>query len=59
MKTKKYNWLLKLCYVTDDRKYESSYVNVLDSTKKEVMSIVDEYRKNLVVVRVYKLQSSL
>ena len=57
MKPKKYNWLLKLYYVTDDRQYVVSYVNVLDSTKKEVMNIVDEYRENLVDVRVYKLQT--
>lgn len=58
MKTKKYNWLLKLCYVRDDRQYVISYVNVLDSTNKEVMNIVDEYRENLFDVRVYKLQPS-
>ena len=56
MKAKKYNWLLKLSYVTDDRKYVVSYVNVLDSTKDEVMNVVDKYRKDLVVVHVYKLQ---
>ena len=55
MKTKKYNWLLKLCCVTDNGNYKVSYVNVFDSTKKEVMNAVDEYRKNHVDVRVYKL----
>lgn len=58
MKTKRYNWLLKLSYVTDDGKYVVSYVNVLDSTKEEVMNDVEEYRKNLVSVLVYKLQTS-
>ena len=56
MKTKKYDWLLKLSYVADDGDYKLSYVNVLDSTKEEVTRIVDKYRKNLVVVHVYKLQ---
>lgn len=56
MKAKKYNWLLKLQYVTDDGKYVVSYVNVLDSTKKEVMNTVDMYHKNFVAVQVYKLQ---
>lgn len=56
MKAKKYNWLLTLQYVTDDGKYVVSYVNVLNSTKKEVMNTVDVYRKNFVLVQVYKLQ---
>lgn len=56
MKTKKYDWLLKLSYVTDDGNYTVSYVNVFSSTKNEVMHIVDKYRKELVVVRVYKFQ---
>lgn len=56
MKTKKYNWLLKLSYVTDDGKYTVSYVNVLSSTKNEVIHIVDKYRKELVDVLVYKFQ---
>lgn len=57
MKAKKYDWLLKLSYVTDDGDYRVSYVNVLDSTKKEMMRIVEEHRKILVVVHVYKLQN--
>lgn len=59
MKTKKYDWLLKLSYVTDDGDYTVSYVNVLDSTKNEVIRIVDKYRKELTVVRVYKFQTAL
>ena len=57
MKSKKCNWLLKICYVTDDNKYVVTYVNVLDSTKKEVMNTVDEYRKKSIIVYVYKLES--
>ncbi len=56
MKQKNNDWLLKLSYVTDDGIYRVSYVNVLDSTKEEVMCVVDKYRKNSVVVYVYKLQ---
>nr|DAD96156.1 MAG TPA: hypothetical protein [Microviridae sp. cthcR2] len=59
MEAKKYCWLLKLSYVTDDGNYTVSYVNVFDSTKKEVMYIVDKYRKDFVVVHVYKLQPAL
>ena len=59
MKAKKYDWLLKLCYVTDDINYRVSYVNVLDSTRNEVMRVVDKYRKNFAIVSVYKLQPTL
>ena len=55
MKAKKYDWLLKLSYVTDDGDYRASYVNVLGLTKEEVTCIVDKYRKNLVVVPVKNL----
>lgn len=56
MRTKKYDWLLKLDYVTSNGNYTVSYVDVFDSTKEEVMCIVDKYRKDFVVVCVYKLQ---
>lgn len=56
MKSRKYDWLLKLSYVTGDGDYLVSYVNVFCSTKNEVMRVVDKYRKESVVVRVYKLQ---
>ena len=59
MKAKKYDWLLKLCYITDDVNYRVSYINILDSTRSEVKSVVDKYRKNFVIVSVYKLQSAL
>ena len=59
MKAKKYHWLLKLSYVTDDGIYTVSYVNVLSSTKNEVMQVVDKYRKEFVDVRVYKFQIGL
>lgn len=56
MKTKKYDWLLKLSFVTDDGDHTVSYVNVFCSTKNEVMRVVDNYRRDFVVVRVYKFQ---
>ena len=59
MKTKRYNWLLKLRYVADDGDYRVSYVNVFDSTKNEVMCVVGKYRKDFVIVSVYKLQPAL
>lgn len=59
MNAKKYDWLLRLSYVTDDGNYTLSYVNVYCSTKKEVMHVVDKYRRDFVVVRVYKFQIEL
>lgn len=59
MKAKKYDWSLKLCYATDDANYRVSYVDVLDSTRNEVMRVVDKYRKDFVIVSVYKLQPTL
>lgn len=59
MKAKKYDWLLKLGYVADDNDCVISYVNVFDSTRTEVARIVDRYRKNYVVVCVYKLHPLL
>lgn len=59
MKAKKYNWLLKLSYVTDDGNYTVSYVNVPSSTKNEVICIADKYRKEFIDVRIYKLQIAL
>lgn len=56
MKTRSYDWLLKLSYVTDDGDYRVSYVNALGLTKEELACVVDKYRKKLVVVHVYKLQ---
>lgn len=56
---KKNDWLLKLSYVTDDGDYKVSYINVFDATKKEVMRIVDDYRRDFTVVHVYKLQDML
>lgn len=59
MKAKKYDWLLRLRYITASGEYAVSYVDVFGSTKKEVMYIVDKYRRDFVVVRVYKLQTVL
>lgn len=58
MKSRKYNWIIKVTRVNDDNQYVINYINVLDSTKREVI----EYTKTLVncsIVRVYKLETIL
>lgn len=55
MKARKYDWIIKVTRVNDDNRYVINHINVLDSTKREVI----EYAKTLVncsIVRVYKLE---
>lgn len=58
MKTKKYDWIIKVARVNDDNQYVITHINVLDSTKREVI----EYAQSLVscsIVRIYKLETIL
>lgn len=58
MKTRKYDWIIKVTYVNDDNRYVITHINVLDSTKCEVI----EYAQSLVncsIVRIYKLETIL
>nr|DAH72134.1 MAG TPA: hypothetical protein [Microviridae sp.] len=58
MKTKKYDWMIKVTRVNDDNQYVITHINVLDSTKEEVI----ERAKTLTdcaIVRVYKLETIL
>lgn len=58
MKTKKDNWLVKYTYITEENQYVVKYVNVLDSTKEEVL----RYAKTLgdtTAICIYKLEAIL
>lgn len=58
MKTRKYDWIIKVARVNDDNQYVITHINVLDSTKREVI----EYAQSLVkcsIVRIYKLETIL
>lgn len=58
MKARKYNWIIKVTRVNDDNQYVINHINVLDSTKREVI----EYAKTLVncsIVNIYKLETIL
>jgi 5,10-methylenetetrahydrofolate reductase len=58
MKTKKYDWMIKVTRVNNDNQYVITHINALDSTKEEVI----EYAKtltNCAIVRIYKLETIL
>nr|DAO32253.1 MAG TPA: hypothetical protein [Microviridae sp.] len=58
MKARKYDWIVKVARVNDNNQYVINHINVLDSTKKEVI----EYAKTLIncsIVRIYKLETIL
>ena len=58
MKARRYNWIIKVDRVNDDNQYVITHINVLNSTKKEVI----EYAKTLkdcTIVRIYKLETIL
>lgn len=58
MKTRKSNWIIKVTYVTEEYQYVVRHINVLDSTKAEVL----RYAQSLVgcsSVCIYKLEAML
>lgn len=58
MKTKKSNWVVKLTYITEDYQYVVKYINVLDSTKEEVLGYAESLDKCSSVC-IYKLEAIL
>ena len=58
MKARKDNWIIKVTYVTEDYRYVVRHINVLDSTKEEVL----RYARSLgdcSTVCIYKLEITL
>lgn len=55
MKTRKNNWLVKFAYITEENQYVVKYVNVLDSTKEEVLHYAQSLG-NCSAVCIYKLE---
>lgn len=58
MKARKYVWIIEVICVNDDDQYVITHINVLDSTKSEVI----EYAQSLVncsIVCIYKLETIL
>lgn len=58
MKTRKSNWIIKVTYISKEYKYVVKHINVLDSTKEEVL----RYAQSLgdcSTVCIYKLEAIL
>lgn len=58
MKTKKNNWIIKVTYITEEYQYVVKYINVLDSTKEEVLRYAQSFG-NYSTICVYKLEAIL
>lgn len=58
MKTRKDNWIIKVTYVNEEYQYVVKHINVLDSTKEEVLRYAQSL-DNCSTVCVYKLEAIL
>lgn len=58
MKTEKNNWIVKVTYITEEYQYVVKYINVLDSTKEEVLRYAQSLHGSS-SVNVYKLDEVL
>lgn len=56
MKTIKNAWIVKVTYITEDNQYVVRHINVLDSTKEEVLCYAQSLG-NCSSVCVYKLEA--
>ena len=56
MKQKVNDWLLRLIRIDSCGNRGASHVCLYDMTKAQVMELVEEYTKDYVVVRVFKLE---
>nr|DAQ33099.1 MAG TPA: hypothetical protein [Microviridae sp.] len=58
MKAKKNDWIVKVTYVSEDLQYVVKYINVLKSTKSEVIRYTQSFPEN-VVINIYKSETIL
>ena len=58
MKTRKNNWIVKVTYITEEYQYVVKHINVLDSTKEEVLRYAQSFT-GCSSVCVYKLEAIL
>lgn len=58
MKAEKSDWIVKVAYVGADLQYVVKYVNVLDSTKREVIRYTQSLPENS-VIDIYKFEDSI
>lgn len=58
MKTRKNNWIVKVTYITEENQYVVKYINVLDSTKEEVLRYAESL-DNYSSICLYKFEAIL
>ena len=58
MKARKNNWIVKVTYITEENQYVVKHINVLDSTKEEVLHYAQSL-SNCSTVCIYKLETIL
>lgn len=58
MKTRKNNWIVKVTYITEENQYVVKHINVLDSTKEEVLLYAQSFC-DCSTVCIYKLEAIL
>ena len=58
MKAIKNNWIVKVTYITEEYQYVVKHINVLDSTKEEVLRYAQSLG-NCSSVCIYKLEAIL
>ena len=58
MKTRKNDWIVKVTYVTEEYQYVVKHINVLDSTKEEVLRYAQSFG-DCSTVCIYKLEAML
>lgn len=58
MKTRKNNWIIKVTYITENYQYVVKHINLLDSTKEEVLRYAQSLG-NCSTVCIYKLEAML
>lgn len=58
MKPEKFNWIVKVTYISKEYKYVVKHINVLDSTREEVLRYAQSLN-NCSTVCIYKLEAIL
>ena len=58
MNARKDNWIIKVLYITEDYQSEVKHINILDSTKDEVLRYVQTL-SGYSTVCIYKLEAIL
>lgn len=58
MKPRKNNWIVKVTYISEEYQYVVKHINVLDSTKEEVLRYAQSF-DGFSSVCIYKLDTIL